>query len=1058
MTKITEINYEKLLKQYGGNYDFLISEKIKEDIIAHMQETISKHSFDEDLNKQEKELKKLTLQVIKGRIRNYIEADFSFIDNYFSEKWNKSKTDDSNLKSFALFLQSIGYSISIEECIILFEKYPSFLNIVKTIVNCQTSTITLEKLENIPDYTLLSSIIGAYLTYANIDIDVESDLDDELSELFAKDSMAFSHLDPVKQYLQEIGQYPQLSIAEEKELFTLFEATRNEKLKKKIAESNLRLVVSIAKRYTGRGLTFLDVIQEGNIGLMKAIDKFEVKKGYKFSTYATWWIRQAITRSIADLARTIRLPVHMVERINKVVQMERHLTMELGREPNDLELAEESGYSVSQIHDIRTNYLEPVSLQTLIGDEEDSELEDFVADSKDDYEIIQNNELHDRLMEVLSYIPEREAKVLILRFGIEDGRPRTLEEVGKIFHVTRERIRQIEAKALRRLGRKREAKELRVFIGAPDEKLSILPSNPALSKEGPITSPKKVSVTDSHSERGDIVGATSDIGKKEEEAKNLFSYLKIYPPEMIIDEVWHLETYCQEVLVKMFGKLFDEDRKSQVEENDRYLFEHFILPELQEKLASKFSQKIVPAVTTNSITFKPSSSLEKLPVAENNARMIMRAEQLAVASLEAREALESSHKEESAIEVEPTIAPVEISTPEAVVSENVGDEISSGSRTDEEIEEDVPSLEDDIMPKEPSFEGTTLPNEIEEKGEKKENNDMEKTVNKRKRRDLSTPYTCFTEDSKEWVDYAISLLNNSDRALCDLRWKEKTRKLTPSETSRLSHNVLTKIERNLERLRTGELTLPSESEDKKEPLGETDYTPEDKKESLGETDSNPEKGSNSEDIKTTRRKRRDLSTPYSSFSEESQEIVDLAISRLNDKDKAICDLKWGEVKRSLTSKEKNRFFQVILPTLQKTIDELKLEQSLPELPESGVEVLAEAPLAPTLQEQDIFSTMPTTSEDFTKQDYQALRDYITRPEYQDALKMLPFEDCIIAALSLSMVGNKPVPFSALASLLGVEEKEIEEIAKKGLFAMKETFDAKVDEQAKPAVKELGGIQ
>ena len=272
--------------------------------------------------------------------------------------------------------------------------------------------------------------------------------------------------DPVRMYLKEIGQIKLLTMEEELELADRINSG-DESAKNTLAEANLRLVVSIAKRYVGRGMLFLDLIQEGNIGLMKAVDKFDVTKGYKFSTYATWWIRQAITRAIADQARTIRVPVHMVETINKLARIQRQLTLELNREPTEEELAKKMNLSVEKIRDIYKISQEPVSLETPIGEEDDSHLGDFVPDernmSPEDYAT--NEMLKDEISEVLLTLTEREERVIRLRFGLEDGKSRTLEEVGQMFGVTRERIRQIEAKALRKLRHPSRSRKLKDYMG-----------------------------------------------------------------------------------------------------------------------------------------------------------------------------------------------------------------------------------------------------------------------------------------------------------------------------------------------------------------------------------------------------------------------------------------------------------------------------------------------------------------------------------------------------------------------------------------------------------------
>jgi len=271
--------------------------------------------------------------------------------------------------------------------------------------------------------------------------------------------------DPVRMYLKEIGKVPLLTAEEEIEYAKKMELG-DEEAKKRLAEANLRLVVSIAKRYVGRGMLFLDLIQEGNLGLIKAVEKFDYRKGYKFSTYATWWIRQAITRAIADQARTIRIPVHMVETINKLIRESRQLLQELGREPTPQEIADQMGMSVERVREILKISQEPVSLETPIGEEEDSHLGDFIQDDNVPVpaEAAAFTLLKEQLDEVLETLTERERKVLKLRFGLEDGRSRTLEEVGKEFNVTRERIRQIEAKALRKLRHPSRSRKLKDYL------------------------------------------------------------------------------------------------------------------------------------------------------------------------------------------------------------------------------------------------------------------------------------------------------------------------------------------------------------------------------------------------------------------------------------------------------------------------------------------------------------------------------------------------------------------------------------------------------------------
>ena len=331
--------------------------------------------------------------------------------------------------------------------------------------------LTPEKLDRIYDF-LENKNVDVLRISADDDIDPDLFLEDDVDEeeldaanldLTVPEGVGIE--DPVRMYLKEIGKVPLLSSDDEIELAKKIELG-DELAKEKLTEANLRLVVSIAKRYVGRGMQFLDLIQEGNLGLIKAVEKFDYRKGYKFSTYATWWIRQAITRAIADQARTIRIPVHMVETINRLVRVSRQLLQELGREPSPEEVASRVDMPVERVREIMKVSQEPVSLETPIGEEEDSHLGDFIQDDQVAVpaDAATFTMLHEQLMEVLDTLTEREQKVLRLRFGLDDGRPRTLEEVGREFNVTRERIRQIEAKALRKLRHPSRSKKLKDYL------------------------------------------------------------------------------------------------------------------------------------------------------------------------------------------------------------------------------------------------------------------------------------------------------------------------------------------------------------------------------------------------------------------------------------------------------------------------------------------------------------------------------------------------------------------------------------------------------------------
>lgn len=324
-----------------------------------------------------------------------------------------------------------------------------FDEILETLEKSNVDVLRITEEDDIPDEELILA--------------EEEEVDVENIDLSIPDGISIE--DPVRMYLKEIGKVPLLSAEEEIELAKKMEMG-DEEAKKRLAEANLRLVVSIAKRYVGRGMLFLDLIQEGNLGLIKAVEKFDYRKGYKFSTYATWWIRQAITRAIADQARTIRIPVHMVETINKLIRVSRQLLQELGREPTPEEIADEMNMPVDRVREILKISQEPVSLETPIGEEEDSHLGDFIQDDAVPVpaDAAAFTLLKEQLVEVLGTLTEREQKVLRLRFGLDDGRARTLEEVGKEFSVTRERIRQIEAKALRKLRHPSRSRKLKDYL------------------------------------------------------------------------------------------------------------------------------------------------------------------------------------------------------------------------------------------------------------------------------------------------------------------------------------------------------------------------------------------------------------------------------------------------------------------------------------------------------------------------------------------------------------------------------------------------------------------
>ena len=372
---------------------------------------------------------------------------------------------EEKLKELLEVAKKKGNSLEIQEIKDFFKELPmEDENFDKVLETLEKNNVDVMRIpanaedDDIDDALLL-------LDEEEVELDEEKELEDLDAEFDSNLDASISIEDPVRMYLKEIGKVPLLSADEEIELAKRMELG-DEDAKKRLAEANLRLVVSIAKRYVGRGMLFLDLIQEGNLGLIKAVEKFDYRKGYKFSTYATWWIRQAITRAIADQARTIRIPVHMVETINKLVRVQRQLLQELGREATPEEIAKEMNLPAERVREIQKISQEPVSLETPIGEEEDSHLGDFIQDDNVPVpaDAAAQILLKEQLVEVLGTLTEREQKVLRLRFGLDDGRARTLEEVGKEFNVTRERIRQIEAKALRKLRHPSRSRKLKDFL------------------------------------------------------------------------------------------------------------------------------------------------------------------------------------------------------------------------------------------------------------------------------------------------------------------------------------------------------------------------------------------------------------------------------------------------------------------------------------------------------------------------------------------------------------------------------------------------------------------
>ncbi|MBQ2473384.1 MAG: RNA polymerase sigma factor RpoD [Lachnospira sp.] len=436
--------------------------KKKEEILEEEVKTTKKKAKAEE---GEKPVKKTTTK--KTTTKKAAKEEDTTAKKTTKKSKKAEETKEEPAKKLSAEEQQAKFIEKLDEIVALAKKRKNVLDYQDIIAHFQDIELEAEGMEKVFEYLEKKNIDVKMNEDEDDDDDImledEDDIDIEKIDLSVPDGIGLD--DPVRMYLKEIGKVSLLSADEEIEYAKRMEEG-DEEAKKRLAEANLRLVVSIAKRYVGRGMQFLDLIQEGNLGLIKAVEKFDYTKGYKFSTYATWWIRQAITRAIADQARTIRIPVHMVETINKLVRVQRQLLQELGREPSPEEIAEVMDLPVERVREIQKISQEPVSLETPIGEEEDSHLGDFIQDDNVPVpsEAAASTLLKEQLVEVLGTLTEREQKVLRLRFGMDDGRARTLEEVGKEFNVTRERIRQIEAKALRKLRHPSRSRKLKDYL------------------------------------------------------------------------------------------------------------------------------------------------------------------------------------------------------------------------------------------------------------------------------------------------------------------------------------------------------------------------------------------------------------------------------------------------------------------------------------------------------------------------------------------------------------------------------------------------------------------
>ena len=948
---------ETLIKKYAKDYLFLFSQEKQQEMVQEVEEKLVDSPSVKNDHQMEKNVESQVVLWISMNIAKTLEDNISLLDSYFQTQWRKGRRDVHNLISFAKFFSQVSFKPSIDFYFQLFERYEVLENALHQIVGNQSS-ISFDSLERIPSYEKISELIDAYLSFKNIEIDFEDkgkESDEEDTGNF------FLSTDSVRDYLLTLSG-KLLTPTEERDYFLSLK-NGNETMANKIAEANLRLVVSIAKRRQGRGLELLDLIQEGNLGLLKAIGRFDVEKGYRFSTYATWWIRQSIDRAIADFGSTIRKPVHIVESTNRLLRIQQILTDELLRPPTLEELANRAGMSTSRVTTLLGYQQQTVSINASINDDEDTELESFIPDMRDDYDSIIQGELRSKLLEAMEVcgLSPRERQILILRFGLDTGSGRTLQQVGNIFHVTREYIRQIEERALKKLRSPRGKRLLNAFRDKPDE--SISSSFVPLRRESYVNQ-----ASDSYFSKRITDYVTGDIDR-------------------ICAKAHSLQYEYQEILKRRFGRDFTLPNQRVMSATDEFLFQEGIVPMLKMMLKEEDTE-----------------------------------EELAFIEMRKKEKRQP-HLEE------------EYRKREHGVTRKGVPEI------EKKVEEENVSLQS---------KETTMESPVDKIETQKEEGAKKDMKQERKRGKLLISY--FEGYTLEQVRSALYVLKESELQTLYKKFGETLEELhlegmENRENVCISQRAIPKIRRELKNIyhNQGGMSQPSNPDEKKSSMP-----------------SSPKK-------EETSKKRRSLKSIYIYYSEEKEEHVDYGISLLKLDERSVLDHLYGEdyhqpQKGKITPGEKAKLYRVILPKIAAGISEIKEKEKLENvshekvtttLPGVQEEFVREGEIPP--RESTFVHGLTKVEDSFSKKDYEMLRDYLRRPEFQAALLELPLEESVITALTLSLIGTKRVSIATLAELLGIEKDQVMEDAKKGLFQIKKCFDFEIDNQGERFVKKIGGM-